>query len=123
MKVEIQVPANSAVNVINPDTLVTIRSSTGYTIGAGMRQEPSYVEATGKANLQAISNDKLQHIDGLNLQGTYKVLYLHGQLYAVVRPEIKGGDLVLFNGQNWLVVQLLERWQTWCKALICLQSP
>ncbi len=124
--IDVQSYANSAINIINQDILITIRQSIGYQIpdNNGRRQEPLYADPiTGFSNIQAVTNEDLMQIDGLNIQGTYKVLYLKGQLFAVVRPEIKGGDLVEFNNQQWLVNQILERWKTWCKVAICLQLP
>jgi hypothetical protein len=122
--VELRLPVNNVTSYVNNNTLISIALSTGYTIGAGQKQVPTYATPiTGYAQIQAVTNEELQHIDGMNLQGTYKVLYLSGQLFAAVRPEELGGDLVTIDGEVWLVTQLLERWSTWCKVFICLQSP
>ena len=55
-------------------------------------------------------------------QGTIRAAYLYGNLAGVVRPDSKGGDLVEFNSQSWLVVKVLETWPDWCKVAIVYQG-
>jgi len=38
-----------------------------------------------------------------------------------VRPLAKGGDLLDFGGQTWLVTAVLETWPDWCKVGVTLQ--
>lgn len=116
--------ANGVSSTVNPNTLVTVLRSTGYTIGTGARQIPSYAApATGPAQIQAIDSVDLKQLDGLNIQGTIRAIYLRGSLAGVVRPQGEGGDLVQFASQSWLVVKVLESWPTWTKAAIVLQGP
>ena len=77
---------------------------------------------TGPAQIQALDNDDLKHLDGLNIQGTLRAIYLRGSLAGVVRPNSKGGDLVTFSGQVWLVVKVIESWPNWTKACIVYQG-
>ena len=115
--------ANSVAGTVNPNKTVTVRRSTGYTIGAGRRQVPSYAAPVqGPAQVQALDGDDLKQLSGLNIQGTIKAIYLRGILAGVVRPDGTGGDLVQIDGQNWLVVKVLEGWPTWTKAAIVLQG-
>ncbi len=115
--------ANSVSSTINPNKTVSVRRSTGYTAGAGMRQVPSYADAvSGPAQIQALDGDDLKQLEGLNIQGVIKALYLTGSLAAVIRPENKGGDLVDIDSQVWLVVKVLEGWPTWTKVAIVLQE-
>lgn len=115
--------ANGVTSSVNENTLVSVQRSTGYTTGAGARQVPTYAAAvTGPANIQALSSDDIKQLDGLNIQGTLRAIYLRGVLAGVVRPEGTGGDLVTFNSQTWLVVKVLESWPNWTKAAICLQG-
>ena len=124
MAINLRQIANNATSTINPNTVVTIRQSDGYTIGAGRKQIPVYLpDETGPAQIQAATNEMLRHIEGLNLQATYKHLYFNPQLFAAVNLTQKGGDLIIIDGETWLTVQVLERWSNWCKVLICLQSP
>lgn len=116
--------ANGVSSTVNPNKTVTVRRSTGYTIGAGRKQVPGYAApVTGPAQVQALDNDDLKQLDGLNVQGTIRAIYLRGVLAGVVRPDGTGGDLVEVDGQNWLVVKVLEGWPTWTKAAIVLQMP
>lgn len=115
--------ANAATQSINPNTPVTVKASSGYTIDpATRRQVPAYTVETGRANIQALDGKDLKQLDGLNIQGTIRAAYLYGNLAGVVRPDSKGGDLVEFNSQSWLVVKVLETWPDWCKVAIVYQG-
>ena len=115
--------ANAATQSINPNAPVTVKVSNGYTIDpATRRQVPAYTIETGQANIQALDGKDLKQLDGLNIQGTIRAAYLYGNLAGVVRPDSKGGDLVEFNSQSWLVVKVLETWPDWCKVAIVYQG-
>jgi hypothetical protein len=122
--------ANTVSQVVNPNILVTVRKSTGFTVGAGRRQEPTYSETSGVvAQLQALDSDTLKHIDSLNIQGTIRNIRLFGNLLGVVRPTDKGGDLINitdapgFPGTtSWLVVKVMENWPQWTSCVIVLQE-
>jgi hypothetical protein len=114
--------SNSAIKTVNADTLVSIQPSSGYTIGSGARQIPSYGTAVSQyANIQELTVEELRLIEGLNIQGTKKTIYTHFLLRAASRPNQTGGDLITFNEQKWLVVKILEQWNEWTKALIVQQ--
>lgn len=116
--------ANGVTSTVNPNKTVTVRRSTGYTIGAGRKQSPTYAEPVcGPAQIQALDANDLRQLDGLNIQGTMRAIYLRGVLAGVVRPDGTGGDLIDVDGQTWLVVKVLEGWPTWTKAAIVLQMP
>lgn len=115
--------ANSATQSINHNTPITVKVSSGYTIDpVTRRQVPAYTVETGQANIQALDGKDLKQMDGLNIQGTIRAAYLYGNLAGVVRPDSKGGDLVEFNSQSWLVVKVLETWPDWCKVAIVYQG-
>jgi len=115
--------ANGVASTVNPNQTVTVLRSTGYTIGAGRRQVPSYADpVTGPGQIQALDANDLKQLDGLNIQGTIRAIYLRGALAGVIRPDGTGGDIVQIAGQDWLVVKVLEGWPTWTKAAICLQG-
>ena len=116
--------ANGVTTAVNPNKTVTVLRSTGYTIGAGRRQVPSYAApVTGPAQIQALDANDIKQLDGLNIQGTVRAIYLRGVLAGVVRPDGTGGDLVEIGAETWLVVKVLEGWPTWTKAAIVLQMP
>jgi len=115
--------ANSAIVSVNPNIAVSVLKSTGYTIGDGRRQTPSYADpVVGPAQLQALDGSELKQLGGLNIQGVVRGIYLRGAVAGVVRPDGVGGDLVLIGDQTWLVVKVLESWPTWTKAAIVLQE-
>lgn len=140
--------ANSVTSTVNPNTIVTVKRSTGYTIGAGRKQVPQYAApVSGPGQIQALDSVDLKQLDGLNIQGDVRAIYLRGVLAGVVRPQSKGGDIISIpllafgfqpdnqpfdtvpfidqNGTyaiNWLVVKVLETWPTWTKAAIVLQA-
>lgn len=120
--------ANGITSTVNKNVTARVLRSTGYTIGTGLKQVPTYADPiVGPANVQALDNDDLKQIDGLNLQGVIRAIYLRGALAGTVRPNQTGGDLVLLQDdkavwRTWLVVKVLESWPTWSKAVIVLQD-
>lgn len=122
--------ANATITSVNPNISVSVLKSTGYTVGSGARQTPSYAAAvTVSAQMQALDGDDLKQLDSLNIQGTIRALYLYDYVAGVVRPNQTGGDLIKttnvrgFPGvRDWLVVKVLEGWPTWSKVAIVLQG-
>lgn len=78
------------------------------------------------AQVQPLSNRDLQQIEGLNLGGDKRAVYIDGNVDGVIRVALKGGDLVdLPDGSVWLVNQSLESWHDtagWTKFCITLQD-
>ena len=115
---------NVASGTVNPNVEVTVLRSTGYTIGAGRKQIPNYASGvSGLAQIQALDSVDLKQLDGLNIQGTVRAIYLRGSLAGVVRPAGTGGDIIKIGDETWLVTKVLEHWPTWTKAAITLQVP
>lgn len=115
--------ANGAIVVVNPNIPITVRVSNGYTIGVGKKQIPNYLpDVDGFGQLQALDGDELKQLEGLNIQGVIKGLYVTGHLAGVIRPDSKGGDLIIIDGKTWLVVKVIEGWATWTKVAIRLQD-
>jgi len=93
-------------------------------MGAGRKQVPTYATPiSGPAQLQALDSKDLKQLDGLNIQGEIKAMYLRGILAGVIRPDGIGGDLIQFAGQTWLVVKVLEGWSQWTKVALERQMP
>ena len=115
--------ANSVTDTVNPNILVTVKASTGYAIGSGLKQVPSYAApVTGFAQVQALTAADLRHLDGLNIQGATKSIILRGELTAIVRVNSQGGDIVIIGTQTWLTVAVLEQWPLWSRCAIQLQD-
>ena len=116
--------ANAVTDTVNANISVTVQASTGYTVGAGLKQVPSYAApVTGFAQVQALTQADLRHLDGLNIQGATRSIILKGELNAVVRLNAQGGDLVSIGSETWLTVAILENWPLWTRAAISLQVP
>lgn len=114
--------ANGVTSNVNPNVCVSILRSNGYTIGTGHKQIPTYETiVTGCAQVQALDNADLEKMYGLNMQGVYRSIYLTGPLHGVIRKTGDGGDLIGYNDQTWLISKVVETWDTWTKAVICMQ--
>lgn len=78
------------------------------------------------AQVQPITWRDLQQLDGLNLGGTRRKIYINGITDGVVRSLRQGGDLVTIaggvNAGVWLVAQVLEQFPDWVSAAITLQN-
>lgn len=123
--------ANQVSNTVNPNIIVSVKLSTGYEVGAGLKQVPTYAApVTGPAQIQALDSSDLRQIDGLNLQGAIRAIYLRGALAGVIRANSQGGDLVVISAGplvpvalvgTWLIAKVLESWPLWTKAVIVMQ--
>jgi len=125
--------ADSAIETtVNPNIPVTLRISTGFTVGAAYRQVPEYApDVTGVAQIQALDGADLRQLDNLNLQGVYRTIFVRGALAGLIRPDSKGGDLVIIPAAagtapalvgTWLITKVFESWTYWTKAVICKQE-
>lgn len=116
--------ANSITQAINPNTEGVFRINTGFTTLPGGKKVPSYSEVDVTVQMQELSTTDLRQIDAINIQGILKTAYLNGNFNGVNRPEQKGGDILVVNGQQWLVVKVPELWPDWCRVIVNLQrSP
>jgi hypothetical protein len=122
--------ANAVSDTVNPNLIVTVQRSSGFTIGAGAKQVPTYAAGVdGPAQIQALDSVELKQLDGMNIQGVVKGIYLRGALAGVIRPNQQGGDFVViaapapvFYRGTWLIVKVFEQWPLWVKAAIVLQG-
>ncbi len=119
---------NALTQTINPNiSAVLIRSSGGYTTDATGHRTPVVTSFQVKAQVQGLSAREIAHLDGLNIQGVMRGVYLYGDIEGVVRTDQKGGDTLQFRetltGQmrTWRVVQVLETWPDWCKVVVVMQ--
>lgn len=117
-----------AITTVNPDISVTWRASTGYTNDAAGKQTPAYAsDVPIQAQVQALTTDDLAHVEMLNLQGIFRTVYMYGNKQGIVRPEARGGDILLFpqvpagTVETWLIVKVPETWPDWCHVIACLQ--
>lgn len=120
--------AGPVVGAVNPQIPVSVQVSTGPSaIAADGSQTPTYAAPlTLIGQVQPISTRDLAQLEGINLGGVKWKIYLNGEIDAIVRPERKGGDLVVIStGRHqgtWLTVMILEQWPDWCVAAIVQQN-
>jgi hypothetical protein len=120
-----------AIDALNPSFTGVWRQSTGYTTASDGTRTPTYTNATVPMRVQALSGRDLKHTEFLNMQGVKRSVYLYGDVQGVVRPDVKGGDILQFpetrggTNRDWLVVVVLETWSPdasgWCKVGVVLQ--
>lgn len=81
---------------------------------------------TLQAQVQPLTTKDLMHLDGLNIQGVERAIYLSGHVDGIVRSEGKGGDLIILssgpNPGTYLVTVVLEAWSNWVKCGVRLQN-
>ena len=122
--------ANQVSNCVNGNIIVMLQTSAGWTAGSGQRQVPQYNPSiSGPAQIQALDGSDLKQLEGLNIQGAIRALYMYGNLAGVIRPDSKGGDLIVIGAPaplslrgTWLTVKALESWDTWTKVCIVKQG-
>lgn len=108
--------------VINPEKMATIKVNSGYTTTRSGDRVPMYTELYNiGAQVQALTEQDIQHANMLNVGGSTHVIYLSGQLDALVRRDNKGGDLIQVDNRIYLVTGVPEAWPDWCKVFVTLQ--
>lgn len=122
-----------AIQAVNPDTLCTWQQSVGAAVSGGNLTPAYNTVASVLVNVQGVNARDLRHIENLNLEDVYRKVYIFGNIQGVVRPNAKGGDLLIFaqdiggTPQVWLVVAVSETWPDavqsgWSSAMVCLQN-
>jgi hypothetical protein len=128
MLIDVRTLANRTIQVVNDNITLTWDRSTGYNTAASGQRTETFASQDIQAQVQGLSAAELQHIDGLNVQGVMRAVYMYGNIQGVVKADQKGGDILHFAEiqggtiRRWRVIQVLETWQTWCKVAVILQS-
>jgi len=126
--VNLRAIANFATSAINPNIYAQLWHNTGPTTAASGKRTPNYTKSTIKIQLQAMTDDDLKQMDSLNIQGVHRKVYCDPQVFAQIRVDKFGGDLLVFpsgalpDGTTWLCTHVLERWPNWCTFAITLQT-
>lgn len=107
--------ASPYIGAVNPNISVSMQQSAGYTIASDGTQIPSYAAPVMLlGQVQELTIRDLQKLDGMNIQGAQRKIYLNGAWNPVVRSTGQGGDLAtLPDATIWLVVATLELWPDW----------
>ena len=121
---------SGAIGTVNPQQTVTIRRSTGYVTNPDFSRTPTYSTFTAPAQIQALTAGDLRQLDGINLGGAARAVYLYGSSNGPIRVTGEGGDLLTFpDGSTWIVRAPLEQWghgvdgtTGWVKVAVVLQD-
>lgn len=117
------------IGAVNPFITATIQSSTGYAIDAAGLQVPTYSTTTAQIQRQALQYNDIAQLDGLNIQGERRKVYVFGFYAGVIRVDDRGGDIMTFPeypggpSRSWLVAFVFESWPDWCSLALTLQNP
>lgn len=116
--------AGPIVSAVNPTAPVSVQASIGKDTLPDGTAVPQYADAVWvPGQIQAMTFRDIQQVEGLNLNGTRRSIYLYGKVDGLVRPLNKGGDLITTSdGAVWLVAMVLEQWPNWCKVAVTLQN-
>lgn len=118
-----------AVAAVNPWRWVTVTPSRGYATNPDGTRVPTYGSPyPARAQVQALTFTDIQQLNGLNVQGERRAIYLREDVRSVLRPDQRGGDLIAFSGDRtvWLVAIVLENWHAtsgWVKVAVTRQNP
>lgn len=117
-----------AIGSVNPDRTVTYQASTGFTTDSTGKRIPTYdILEDVSAQIQGVSGREVQLLMAMGIQGVLRSVHLYGNAQGVVRPDEKGGDLMVFAqvpgeiDQTWKVVKVMETWPDWSRVIVCLQ--
>jgi len=119
--------ANKYIQVTNPNQKINWIQSNGYVTDDAGKRTPKTITLTVDAQVQALSATDLKHIDGLNITGVMRSVYMYGNAAGVVRSDQIGGDILVFPevpggcNKNWLINQVIETWSDWCHVIVTLQ--
>lgn len=130
--------ANNAIQGVNPDVIVTIMRSTGSTTNAAGQRTPTYEPMSARAQVQPTSYNDRVTLDGLNIQGVSRIVYLEAAVTGIIRIDKVGGDQIVFPAnlmpedrpdpvtgaqKVWQVTAVLEAYASgWRKCSCTMQA-
>ena len=82
--------ANGATRAINPNIAATVSVSAGYDHQSGRKRVPKFDQLPFSAQVQALQYNDMVHLDGLNIQGIRRAIYLNGTIDSVKRINKQG---------------------------------
>jgi hypothetical protein len=103
--------AVGVIQSVNPQVSSVIKVSTGDSRLPNGKLVPTYRTVVGvPVQVQPMTYKDLVQVEGLNLNGTKRGIYVNGRVDGLVRVERKGGDLItpltaLFSG--WIAASVL----------------
>ncbi|GAN69293.1 hypothetical protein [Acetobacter orleanensis] len=117
--------AAAQVSGLTPPVLATLRAQEGNITQPDGTVVPQYVEVLLPIMVQPAPSEDLAQVAGLNQSTDTRVVYLPAELKGIDRAHQFGGDLLMFEGSEWLVTGQPETWGggQWSKLLVTRQCP
>lgn len=117
--------ASGVLGEVNPLQDAMLRRCTGSITEDDGSVTTTYEESAVQIEVQATAGGDLQLLQNIDQQGDARIVYMRGAIHALNRPLQTGGDVILFEGGDWLVTQVLEQWggEDWCKLVVTRQIP
>ncbi|MXV35961.1 MULTISPECIES: hypothetical protein [unclassified Saccharibacter] len=108
---------------VNPLIEGVLRRSIGPVRNPDYSVSDGYEDIPVQMEVQALSTSDLQLLDNLQQQSDARAVYLRGAANALNRPLQSGGDVLVFDGSEWLITQVLEEWgeDEWRKVIVTRQ--
>lgn len=111
------------ITLVNPDVTVIILQSAGFEV-VDYEQRPIWRPAVKvQAQAQPVPDKTLQFLVQQRQNSIWHDFYLEGEWNGLRRAREQGGDLIYWEGFEWQVDQVLERWSAgsgWTKVR-CVQ--
>jgi hypothetical protein len=115
--------AQGAIQSILPDRSATLKKWNGAAKNADGERVATFTSSTIKCQIQDLSSNQLSYANSIGLQGELRNVYsLAPNLLVAQSQGGSGGDMLNFDGKDWLVVSLLESYPTYCKVIVQRQS-
>ena len=128
--INVRALANAATQNVNPNRMVTLEVSQGYTVNDYGEQVELFLSEEVEIQSQALSNsDKRLLVEaGINMQQEMISIYIFGAVDGIRRWVQKGSSRFLFPAYGedelviWNVEMVAESWPTWTRVVACRQS-
>lgn len=102
--------ARPLITAVNPDQPVVVLQSAGFAV-QDYEQHPLWAPAVRvMAQPQPVPDRALQFLLQQRQNTIWQDFYLFGDWQGLSRASERGGDLVYWDGYEWQVDQVLERW-------------
>lgn len=118
-------PVTGIISAVNPCIQAILRASSGSETLPSGRVTPEYTEVLITIQVQAANSEDLQQVANLNQSTDARSVYVYGHIKGLDRAHQFGGDILVFDDSEWLVVGQPEQWGSgeWCKLIVVRQIP
>ena len=117
--------ASNALGIANPMQDAILRRCTGSITEDDGAVTTTYEDVPVHIEVQATTGGDLQMLANIDQQADLRTVYMRGAAHGLSRALQTGGDLLIFEGSEWLITQILEQWgaEDWCKLAVTRQIP